>query len=159
MRNNHTLILRSISVEESDATEDMEDKDFDFIKIPKPIVITAPQINQISHAKATSSRRQRRLRGSKGKKPKDAMDDLSDQTTPLRHAVTMNDIDQSVALIRGVAPTLQAFESDRPNLKDGHNRDLRTKRAWSKVTGDERKQMKEHYCSQGKQSDCHAEDI
>lgn len=154
VKNSHTLIVYSISVEGSDGTQDTEE-DFNSIRIPKPIVITAAQINQISHAKATSARRERRLRQDRNSEVRDAMGKLSNQATPLRHAVSMDDIDRSLETIRNVGPTLQRFESTPANMKDGHTRDLRTKRAWSKMTGSERTKIKEHYCSQGKHNVCH----
>jgi hypothetical protein len=128
----------------------MDEPGLDSIKIPEPIIITAAQINDVSHSRTSIVKRERRLRRASNNKVRQAMGTLSKRDVPLKYATTMKDIDQARETARSAGPTLQDFEQSRANLKEKHNRNLRTKRAWSKVTSSERKKIKDHHYAQGK---------
>ncbi|KAG0246074.1 hypothetical protein BGX31_004728 [Mortierella sp. GBA43] len=114
------------------------------LRIPDPIIITAPQVNSISYATKASRNRERRLKQDRNSEVRTSLEELGNLQVPLRHATTMESIDEALATTRRVSETIQSFESSPANVKDGHTRALRTKRAWSKIAAHERSIIKNH---------------
>jgi hypothetical protein len=132
------------SIECEDSSPDKDDPPApDPPKIPKANIITAAQINQISHTRTAAARRRKRLQLSP--QTQNAMESISSPDVSMKLARSTEDVDRALEAIRNAAPVLQDFESTKASEKDRHNRELRTKRAWSKVASQERDFIRDHH--------------
>lgn len=132
------------SIECEDSAPDKDDPPPpDPSKIPRANIITAARINQISHTRTAAARRQKRLQRSP--QTQDAMESISSPDVSMKLARSPEDVDRALEVIRNAAPVLQDFESTKASEKDKHNRELRTKRAWSKVASQERDFIRDHH--------------
>lgn len=145
-------LLSQVLTEESESTEEDGPQDpveggeptLASLKIPKPYKITAQQINEVSFSRKTSKKRERRLRKAENATTKSNLDSLSDTAHVLKHAYTINEVDNARRHHRLIEDNLKDFETGKPRIKDLYTQRLRTMRAWAKIASHERRYIKEH---------------
>lgn len=92
-------------------------------KLPPSFKITAQQIDDASHARRTSKKRERRLKSQGGEKARKAIEALSEKAA-IGRAQSMKEIDKAYEVQRNSREELRAFEFSAARLKDARN--LRT---------------------------------
>ncbi|KAF8962935.1 hypothetical protein BGZ46_001096, partial [Entomortierella lignicola] len=109
------------------------------LKLTKSHKVTAPQINDITHSRKTSKRRERRLKQSKNENVRDALKEISSKDNSMRHAMTIQDVEQAHRRNTQNREVLRSFEQSDIRQKEMRNHDLREKRTWQKLGTAERR--------------------
>ncbi|KAF9536126.1 hypothetical protein EC957_012463, partial [Mortierella hygrophila] len=111
------------------------------IKFPKPVKITAQQVQHMSGGRRIAKRRETALRQNNNKDVRDASTLLSQNS--LHRGQTAEEIEQAQTVSRSQRQVLREFEQAPARTKDRHRLELQQKRAWAVLSAMERTQVKD----------------
>ncbi|KAF9279282.1 hypothetical protein BGZ68_008028 [Mortierella alpina] len=103
--------------------------------------ITAKKINDLSHSRKISKKREARLK--KNKAAQEALRELSEKKNVIQRALSAHEVDLAHDTRRKHRQVLRAFEHSHSRRKDLHHQRLRTNRTWDKVAAVERRYVRD----------------